>query len=633
MTTRTTTTDTDTDTDATKSTGTVEGNGLRPGSIDALANRLRVRAVEMADAAGSGHPTSAMSAADLIAVLITRHLRLDPPDALGNDRLIFSKGHATPLLYGALESLGILDEVSDDVVADYRSLGSRLEGHPTPLVPGVPAATGSLGLGLSIGAGIATAHRRAELAEARVWVLCGDSELSEGSNWEAIEHAGAAELAGLVAIVDVNRLGQTGPTRHGWDLDAYAQRFASFGWHTITIDGHDLEDIDRALVEARSGDAPTAILARTVKGRGASETSDEEGKHGKPLDEPDEALEELGADERELRVVPPSPDALVEPPSPTSRDDLPSWDIGDELATRDGFGEALVAVGPSRSDLVVIDGEVKNSTRTAAFADEFPDQFIEAYIAEQLMAGIGIGLDAVGWRPLMATFGAFLTRAHDVLRMATVSRTRMTVVGSHAGVSIGEDGPSQMALEDLAMMRCLAGSTVVSPADANAAAALLVTLLDRDGISYLRTMRGDTPIIHTPGTDFPIGGSIRVHESDAADVTVFATGVTVHEALTAVRDLHTGGVDVIDMYSIKPIDREAITSAAERSSGIVVVEDHRREGGLGDAVNGVLTEIGAGVPVRHLAVDAVPGSATPAEQRRAAGIDAEAIRDAVSECR
>lgn len=606
--------------------------------IEALATQLRIRSITMADRADSGHPTSAMSAADLVAVLMVRHLRLDParPDDLGNDRLIFSKGHASPLLYAALDAMGIIDDVlgGDDLTDVYRQRSSLLEGHPTPRIPGVPAATGSLGLGLSIGAGIATAHRLSGAPDARVWVLCGDSELAEGSNWEAIEHAASAELSGLIAIVDVNRLGQTGPTRHGWDTDAYARRFEAFGWDTITVDGHDLEAIDRAFGTARAATTPTAIIARTVKGRGASETSDASGKHGKPLDDPEAAVDELGRPERSIRVTPATATLVPAPDVGSSDFDLPRWEVGgDPVATRDAFGDALLAIGRSRDDVVVIDGEVKNSTRTAALAEEVPERFVEAYIAEQLMTGLSIGLDAAGWRPVMATFGAFLSRAHDVLRMAAVSRSRITVVGSHAGVSIGEDGPSQMGLEDIAMMRCLAGSTVISPCDANQTAALLPQLLDRDGISYLRTMRGDSPVIHSADTEFWIGGSCVVHTADDAVATILATGATVHEAIDAAQRLGKDGVavDVIDMYSIKPIDERAILDAASRPAGLVVVEDHRLEGGLGEAVSGVLTAAGSATRMFHLAVREMPGSATPAEQLAIANIDADAIVRAVND--
>lgn len=592
-----------------------------------LAAQLRIRSIEMSDHAGSGHPTSSMSAADVVAVLVSRHLRIDPdaPDDLGNDRLLFSKGHASPLLYAALESIGALDELDDPVVESYRQPGSVLEGHPTPLVPGVPAATGSLGLGVAIGTGLAIGNRMAG-TDAHVWVLCGDGELAEGAVWEAVEHAGSTPVPGLTTIVDVNRLGQTGETRHGWDLDAYRRRFEAFGWHTLIVDGHDLGEIDTALTEARTMPAPTAVIARTIKGRGADETADREGKHGKPLDDPATAIAELGG-RRAVRVEPPRPtETIGTVPEEDGDIDLPTWEVGDDVATRDAFGSALVAVGRARPHLVVLDGEVKNSTRTSEFEDEYSDRFVEAYIAEQLMTGIAIGLDSSGRQPVVSTFGAFLTRAHDVLRMAAIGRANLLVAGTHAGVSIGEDGPSQMALDDLAMMRAIAGSTVVSPSDANQTAALVAELADLPGIRYLRLLRGATPVVHAPGSDVVVGGSTLLAESDDPDIAIIATGVTVHEGLEASARLRDEGIaaPVLDVYSIKPIDDEAIArlSACGR---MVVVEDHRPEGGLGEAVMASMARTGSVCTMAHLAVTEVPGSAPPDEQRRRAGVDAASI--------
>jgi transketolase len=598
-----------------------------------LADQLRVESIRMADRAGSGHPTSSMSAADLIAVLIARHLRIDPgrPDALGNDRLVFSKGHASPLLYSALDAIGVLDDM--DVIDGYRNSTSVLEGHPTPRVPGVQVATGSLGLGPAIAIGMTMAHRLADI-DAHVWVLCGDSELAEGSVWEAIEHAGTARMAGMTVLVDVNRLGQTGETRHGWDVGAYERRFAAFGWNSIVVDGHDVDAIDGALDLARRAGAPTAVIARTHKGAGAPETDDAEGKHGKPLDDPDAAIAELGG-ERHIRVTPHAPAQLHDPPDRDGSSetiDLPRWEVGDEVATRDAFGATITAIGRARADVVALDAEVGNSTRLDDFADAFPDRFFQMYIAEQLAVGAAVGLDASGWTPCFATFGAFLTRAHDILRMATVARTDLLIVGSHAGVSIGEDGPSQMALEDLAMMRALADSTVISPSDANQTATLLAQMVDRPGIGYLRTMRGDTPVLYAPDTDFTIGGSVLAHDPSDAAVTLVATGVAVHEALEAAHRLSERGIsaEVLDAYSIKPIDAAAIVGAARRTGRLVVIEDHRVEGGLGDAVAHELSAAGSSATMRHLAVRAVPTAGTPEEQRAAAGIDADSIVEVVA---
>lgn len=608
--------------------------------LSELADHLRVTSIRMADRAGSGHPTSSMSAADIVAVLIARHLRIDPtqPDAPGNDRLVFSKGHASPLLYGSLDAIGLFDDLDLDVIEDYRQLGSVLEGHPTPKVPGVPVATGSLGLGIAMGVGMAIAHRCLDSLDAHVWVLCGDSELAEGAIWEAVEHAGTAGLAGLTALIDVNRLGQTGETRHGWDTEDYERRFGAFGWATTVIDGHDIEAVDAALEDARRSDVPTAVIARTHKGAGADETDDAEGKHGKPLDDPEAAIAQIGDTDRK-RVTPPRPSTSSDRPDARASGQAggvksrPAWDVGEELATRDAFGEAIVAVGRHRLDVVALDGEVSNSTRLAGFAEEFPDRFFQMYIAEQLMVGAAIGLRASGWTPFVATFGAFLTRAHDVLRMAAIGRSDLAIVGSHAGVSIGEDGPSQMALEDLAMMRSIPGSTVLSPSDAVQTVALVEQMVDHPGISYLRTMRGDTPVLYEGSTEFPIGGSVMAHQPDDATVTIVATGVTVHEALEAARRLDDRGIaaEVLDIYSVKPIDVDALVDAASRTGRIVVVEDHRPEGGLGDAVANALLIAGSTVSFTHLAVHDLPGSASPTEQRAAAGIDADSIVRVIDE--
>lgn len=612
---------------------------LRADELQALADQLRVQSIEMTDRAGSGHPTSSMSAADLVAVLVAKHFRIDRerPDALGNDRLIFSKGHASPLLYSALDMIGVLDG-GEEVVDEYRQLESTLEGHPTPRIPGVQVATGSLGLGLSMGVGMTLAHRRLASLDAHVWVLCGDGELAEGSTWEAVEHAGTAGLAGLTALVDVNRLGQTGPTRHGWDIEAYERRFAAFGWTTVAIDGHDIDAIDAALATARDSDTPTAIIARTHKGAGVDEVDDVEGKHGKPLEDPAAAIASLG-DHPRRRICPMAPmalfDAAVHDRDAALRPNgMPAWKVGDEIATRDAFGAALAALGAHRADLVALDGEVSDSTRLARFGDEFPERFFQMYIAEQLMVGAAIGLNASGWTPVLATFGAFLSRAHDVLRMAAISRSDLAVIGSHAGVSIGEDGPSQMALEDLAMMRSIAGSTVLSPSDATQTVALVEQMIGRSGISYLRTMRGDSPVLYESGTQFPIGGSCMVRTCDEPDVTLIAAGVSVHDALEAADRLDERGVaaEVIDVYSIKPLDSDTVADAAARTGRLVVIEDHRPEGGLGEAVGLVLAEAVASVTsFTHLAVREIPGSATPDEQRAAAGIDASAIVRAVNE--
>ncbi|MFJ4691222.1 transketolase [Streptomyces sp. NPDC088766] len=599
--------------------------------LSELAQQLRVDSVRASAAAGSGHPTSSMSAADLMAVLLANHLRydFDRPAHPANDRFVLSKGHASPLLYAAYKAAGAID---DEELLTFRALGSRLEGHPTPQrLPWVETATGSLGQGLPVGVGIALAGQRLDHFDHRVWVLCGDSEMAEGSVWEAAEHAGHEHLDNLTVIVDVNRLGQRGPTRHGHDLDAYARRFQAFDWHTVEVDGHDVDAVDRAYGEAVSTKGrPTAILARTLKGRGVEAVQDREGLHGKPLPDADEAIAELGG-VRDLRVE------VHEPPAtrmlhsvPTGRLDLPRWHKGDPekgVATRDAFGQALAALGTARGDVVALDGEVGDSTRTEFFAEEHPDRFFECYIAEQQLVATAVGMATRGWVPFASTFAAFLTRAYDFVRMASVSGAGINLVGSHAGVAIGQDGPSQMGLEDLAMFRAVHGSTVLYPCDANQTAHLVAAMAGLDGIRYLRTSRGESPVIYGPDEEFPVGGSKVLRSSGDDRLTVVAAGVTVHEALKAADALGAEGIPVrvIDLYSVKPVDRATLRRAAEETGCLVTVEDHHEEGGLGDAVLDAFTD-GRPVPrLVRLAVRTMPGSASPEEQLHAAGIDAESI--------
>ncbi|KUN61259.1 transketolase [Streptomyces canus] len=601
---------------------------MNTGELVELGQQLRVDSVRAAGTAGSGHPTSSMSAADLMAVLLANHFRydFDRPEHPGNDRFVLSKGHASPLLYSAYKAAGVVD---DEELLTFRKLGSRLEGHPTPRkLPWVETATGSLGQGLPVGVGIALSGKRLDRTGYRVWVLCGDSELAEGSVWEAAEHAGHEHLDNLTAIVDVNRLGQRGPTRHGHHLDAYARRFQAFGWHTVEVDGHDVDAVDRAYGEAESTKGqPTAILARTLKGKGVADVEDREGLHGKPLKNAEDAIEELGG-VRDLRVQ------VHEPPAArmlhavrAGHLELPRWDTGEEVATRDAYGQALTALGTGRGDVVALDGEVGDSTRSEFFAKEHPDRYFECYIAEQQMVAAAVGLAARGWVPYAATFAAFLTRAYDFVRMASISGAGINLVGSHAGVAIGQDGPSQMGLEDLAMMRAIHGSTVLYPCDANQTAHLVAEMAGLDGIRYLRTGRGESPVLYGPDEDFPIGGSKVLRFSQSDRLTVVAAGVTVHEALKAAEALDQEGirVRVVDLYSIKPVDRATLRQAAEDTGCLLTVEDHREEGGLGDAVLDAFAD-GRPVPrLVRLAVRTMPGSASPEEQLHAAGIDAESI--------
>ena len=599
-----------------------------------LAQQLRVDTVRAPAVTGSGHPTSGMSAAELMAVLFDGYLRYDFADADNprNDHLIFSKGHATPLLYALYKSAGAID---DDELMTYRLRGSRLEGHPTPVLPWVDVGTGSLGQGLPFGVGIALAGRKLDRLPYRVWVLCGDSEMTEGSIWEAFERAAFEGLDNLTAIIDVNRLGQRGPTQYEWDTDVYRRRAEAFGWNAIEIDGHDVDAVDEAYAEAvATSGQPTAIIARTVKGKGVSAVENVDGRHGKAIDDVEAAIEELGG-VRDIRVTVGAPEGDDKPHVfETGGGELPTWEVGDTAATREAYGAALAALGSIRGDVVALDGEVSNSTKAEEFNDAHPERFFEMYIAEQQMIAAAVGMDVRGWVPFASTFSAFTSRAYDFVRMAAVSRASIRVSGSHAGVEIGQDGPSQMGLEDIAAYRAIHGSTVLYPADANTTAKLVAALADREGISYLRTTRGGTPVVHGADADIAIGGSAVLRSSDDDVVTVCAAGITLHEALEAADALADDGVAVrvIDCYSVKPLDAAAVRAAARDTGGrVVTVEDHRPEGGLGDAVLDALADTGLPLHVRKLAVRTMPGSATSDEQLADAEIDAAAIAAAVRE--
>jgi transketolase len=596
-----------------------------------LAQQLRVDSVRASTSAGSGHPTSSMSAADLMAVLLARHLHYDwqRPDDPGNDHLIFSKGHASPLLYAMFHAAGVVSE--EELLARYRRAGSRLEGHPTPVLPWVDVATGSLGQGLPYGVGVALSGRKLEHAPYRVWVLCGDSEMTEGSIWEALDKAGRYGLDNLTAIVDVNRLGQRGPTELGWDLEAYANRVEAFGCAALTVEGHDVAAIDKAFEYATQSERPTVILARTVKGQGFSEVADAEGWHGKPLpsEMAERAIGELGG-VRHLTVRGHGPRPYQPPARPAAKEvRLPEFELGEKVATRSAYGKALAALG-ARPEVVGLDAEVGNSTHAEDFAKVYPGRYFQSYIAEQQMLATAVGLSVRGWRPYAATFAAFLTRAHDFIRMASVSRARLALCGSHCGVEIGADGPSQMGLEDLAMMRSVHGSTVLYPCDANATAALTAAMADLEGISYLRTTRGGYPVLYPAREAFPVGGSKTPRSSADDRITLVGAGVTVHECLAAADTLASDGINarVIDVYSVKPIDADALARAAEQTEALVVAEDHRPEGGIGEAVLGALAERSMAPRFAHLAVRDLPASGTSAELLDAAGISRTHIADA-----
>ena len=593
-----------------------------------LAAQIAVDSIRSTTAAGSGHPTSSMSCAHLLAVLFADHLRMDvkDPSFLGNDRFILSKGHAAPALYAALKMIGAFD---DEMLLSLRKMDSPLQGHPAPIpeMPWVDVATGSLGHGLAVGLGMSIAMRL-DGSDANVWVLLGDSEMAEGSVWEAMEAVAFHDAANLTAIVDLNRLGQRGPTMHEWHADVFRDRAEAFGWAAVEIDGHDTRSIDRAYRDALADDRPTLIVARTEKGHGVSFLADEEGWHGKPVpaDRLDEAVAELGG-LRDHRVTPPSPpERTTVPLGELDRAPAPVYE--GPVATRKAFGETLAWLAGHRRDLVVLDGEVGNSTYTEDVEKVAPERFVQLYIAEQCLVGVQTGLQALGKTAFAASFGAFLTRAYDQIRMGTVSRADLRLCGSHAGVSIGEDGPSQMALEDMAIFRALAGSTVLYPADGTSTVKLVTAMCDLRGVSYLRTTREATPSLYGADEEFTIGGSKVLARTDHDDVTLVGAGVTLHQCLEAGTILGAEGITarVIDCYSVKPIDAATLRAALSDTGVLVVAEDHRVEGGLGDAVLDALAATGPlhGRVVK-IGITEVPGSATPEQLRIWAGIDAAGI--------
>jgi transketolase len=594
-----------------------------------LGQQLRVDSIRCSTAAGSGHPTSSMSAADLIAVLITRYLQYDwaKPKDPNNDHLIFSKGHASPLYYAMLKAVGA---ITDSELMTFRQFGSRLQGHPTPALPWVDVATGSLGQGLPIAVGVALAGQKLDKLPYHVWVLCGDSELAEGSIWEAFDKSGHYQLANLTAILDINRLGQRGETEYGWNLDTYRRRVESFGCFPIVIDGHDQSAIDRAYGQALSSTGkPTVIIAKTIKGKGFGEIENKDGWHGKtlPPDMAERAIKELGGI-RHLKVKtakpersPSTPKKIVAEPVVT----LPTYKKEDKVATRKAYGDALVALG-ALPDVVATDGEVSNSTHADEFKNAYPDRFFEMWIAEQQLVATAVGLSVRGYRPFASTFAAFFSRAYDFIRMAGISQANIRLVGSHAGVEIGQDGPSQMALEDLASMRAIHSSTVLYPCDPNQTAKLTRVMADTSGIVYMRTTRGAYPTIYGPNEVFKVGGSRVLRQSPKDKVTLIGAGVTLHNCLAAADALAAKKISarVIDLYSVKPVDVKTLREAARATKKFVIVEDHYAEGGIGAAVMEALAA--EGVPrVAHLAVKDLPTSGKPEELMNAAGISAKHI--------
>ena len=581
-----------------------------------IAALIRYHILTMTTRAGSGHPTSSLSATELMAGLLFGgffRFNLANPRHPNNDRLIFSKGHASPLFYALWAAAGKLTERD---LETYRRFGSPLEGHPTPAFPFCEAATGSLGQGLSIGLGMALNAKYLDKLPYVTYVLLGDSEMAEGSQWEAIQAAAHYHLDNLVAILDVNRLGQRGETMYGWDLGAYTQRVAAFGWETIQIDGHSFPEILTAYGQAMNTPGkPVMIIAKTVKGKGVSFLENQNGWHGKPLskDQLAQALPELGPVDKSVRgeITPPE-DLIPAEPQPLPAEKI-SYDPGKPVATRNAYGNALKRLYPQFPRMVSLDGEVSNSTMAEIFGHAFPERFFEMYIAEQNMVGAGLGLSLQGKLPFISTFAAFFARAFDQIRMSQYSDANLKFAGSHAGVSIGEDGPSQMGLEDLALFRTVLNSVVLYPCDAVATEKLVEEMARHQGICYLRTTRMATPIIYPPEEEFPLGG-FKVLQAGAQDrVTVMAAGVTLFEALKAYEALAKEGIflRVIDLYCLKPLDGEKLRQAARGTNFLVTVEDHYAEGGMADAVRAALAPDPA--PLYSLAVRKKPMSGKPGE--------------------
>ncbi|MBM4127396.1 MAG: transketolase [Nitrospira sp.] len=601
------------------------------------AAQLRIESVRSTSEAGSGHPSSCCSAADIVAALFFSVMRFDPqhPKAANNDRFVLSKGHAAPLLYAAWAEAGLFPK-SD--LLKLRTLTSDLEGHPTPRLSFVDMATGSLGQGLAAGIGLALNAKRLEKNTARTYVLMGDGESVEGSVWESVELARQFKLDNLCAIVDINRLGQSDPTMLQHDMKAYKSRWAGFGWNALVVDGHNLKALLAAFANAaKTKGRPTVLLAKTFKGKGISFMENHPSWHGKPIPkgaETQKAIDELTKRIKPTKAVP----KFKLPPAASSRTASaklmapPAYKIGDTVATREAFGAALAALGEANPSVIALDADVKNSTYTDKFGKQFPDRFFENFIAEQNMLGAAAGLSACGKIPFAATFAAFFTRAYDFIRMAAISGSNIKLVGTHVGVSIGEDGPSQMGLEDIAMMAAQPGVTVLYPSDGTSTYRLVEAAATHKGMVYIRAGRPKSPVLYNAGEHFPIGGSKVLRQSASDVLTIVAAGVTLFEALKAHDQLKAAGiaVRVIDLYSIVPIDRTTLLDSARATHGrILTVEDHYAHGGLGDAV---LSAVGTeGIKVHKLAVRVIPHSGKPEELVDHFGIGARSIIETVNQ--
>ena len=601
-----------------------------------VATRLRIDSVESTSRAGSGHPTTCLSAAEIMAVLFFDEMRYDPKDPRNpdNDRFVLSKGHAAPILYAAWAEAGLFPR---EELLDLRKFESDLEGHPTPRLAFVDVATGSLGQGICAAVGSALNARRIG-SEYRTYVLLGDGEMAEGSVWEAADAAAHFKLDNLCAVIDVNALGQSQRTEFGHDLERIAARWNAFGWKAVIVDGHDIGDLQEGLRLARStAGKPTVLVAKTIKGKSLTSVEGKDGWHGKAFksgEETDRAVKELegqlAATQESVSIRSPRAASRPEAAPDYSRLPAPAYNKGDLVATREAWGTALAAIGAVDPRVVALDADVKNSTFSERFEKKFPDRFYEMFIAEQVMVGAAMGLSARGAVPFPSTFACFLYRAADFIRMAGISGNNVKLTGSHAGVSIGEDGPSQMALEDLAMMRAIPDAVVLYPCDAVSTERLVAEMAQHRGLAYMRTSRPKTPVTYGPDEKFPIGGA-KVLRQTANDVAmVVAAGVTVFEALTACDRLKAEGIAirVVDAYSVQPIDAATLRAGAAAAGGVVItVEDHYAAGGLGDAVAEALAP--DGVVVQRLAVRAIPRSGEPAELIDKFGLSARHVVEAV----
>ncbi len=609
-------------------------------NLQELTKLIRTDIITSTTKAGSGHPTTSLSAVELMTVLwFGGYLQYDfnDPKYIFNDRMIFSKGHAAPLLYSLYHAA---DKITPEELMSLRQFTSRLEGHPTTELPWVDVATGSLGHGLSVGLGMALgikyqlkAQKLRPKREPNVWVLMGDSEFAEGQIYEALQLASHYKLNNLIGILDINRLGQRGATMLEWDIETYEKRLRSFGWNTVVIEeGNNLESVTEAFKHIHSNTAPTMILGRTKKGAGVSSVEDKDGWHGKPLTQEmaEAAIKEIGTFDSSLKGTVEIPEKV--PVNNLSCDTVPMPETAPttEMATREGYGEAMKYIAEDKS-VVILDAETSNSTYAEKMKDVAPERFFEMYIAEQNMISVALGMSKIGLKPFASSFAAFLSRAYDQIRMAQYSDPDVKIVGSHAGVSIGEDGSSQMALEDIAMIRALLHSTVLYPSDPISTIKLVDEMRKNDGLSYLRLTRAKTPTLYKPTENFAIGGSKVLCESDKDSAVIIAAGITVHEALKAQKELVKAGVyaAVIDAYSVKPLDIQTVRAHAEKTGHVVVVEDHYPYGGLGDAVRSAL--YGMSVRFTHLCVTKTPRTGTPTELLRLEEIDAEAIARAISE--